>query len=88
MPARPRRDAIQPPIAADHLSSQLLTAIRESLVIVSTQQGEPLTGARLEELARNVAQVAIGIVETFEAEDACPVCGRCPICGERGDHAH
>ena len=75
---------------ANKLAKEITDAIRDSVTVVYKARGltNLLSPEDVEDVVRNAAQSIVGVLDGAEAEDACPVCGRCPMCGKQGEHEH
>lgn len=70
------------------LAREVYRDIKDSLSAVSRSREMGISDARLDEMARNAAQVIVLKLDMIQIEEACPVCGSCPICGKREEHDH
>jgi alcohol dehydrogenase class IV len=70
------------------LAKELYRDIKDSLGAVNRSREMGLKDERLDEMARNAAQVIILKLDIVQMEEACPICGSCPICGKREEHEH
>ena len=70
------------------LAKEMYRDIKDSLTAVNKARGRVIEPDRLDEMARNAAQVIILKLDILEPEECCPVCGSCPVCGKREEHEH
>lgn len=70
------------------LAKEMYVEIKDSMAAVSRRRKLNIPDEFLDEMAKNAAQVIILRLDIVQMEEACPVCGSCPICGRREEHGH